>query len=619
MATINAVGLSLSGISGPNSFVYNDATGKMTGGGKSGFGYTNSFAVTDSNGILSNIFNVVPYCSDRNVAAGNVALTLPAAQTQRFIGNGSAITCTLPSSGTMTNGQTFLIINSSTVNIEVRTFTNNTLTTLTPGTYINVQLVDRGSFNASAYFTISRTIPAGVVLSPSAAQTITSQNLTLQTGSMFATIGSFNSGSAAGGFSGQFRAFATTASLGSLSLTAANNSGNFANVLTNASTTAAQTYTLPDASGTILLDTTIGINYVSLAPTANQTITNGFSLINSLGAFVSGDAAAGGFAGQFTAYSPTAGLGSLQLAASDSAGAYIGTLTNASLATTNQTWTLPDVSGTILLDGTAVSLNPTADQTINGAFNLTNSQGGFFAPFNYFTSGSAAGGLGGAFKAFPFTAAAGLLQLAAADSSGDFVGTLTNASMSADRSWSLPDQSGTLTVLGNGVTGTGNIVLDTAPTVSSIAFSPTTQGIVGTTAGDDAAASYVGEYIESVVTTPAALTPLTSVDITSISLSAGDWDVYSNVAFTSDTGCNIVYLSNWTSDVSATEPSQEYLAKVAYSGAGIVTGQAESGSLTSPFRRFSLSTTTTIYLTAKCRYSIAALSASGVICARRVR
>jgi len=294
-------------------------------------------------------------------------------------------------------------------------------------------------------------------------------------------------------------------------------------------------------------------------------------------------------------------------------------LTNASLATTDQTWTLPDASGTIALDNNVVSLNPTGDQTINGGFNLINSQGGFSAPLNYFSSGNAAGGNAGAFRAFSFTASAGLLQLVASDSSGDFVGGLTNASLTADRTWTLPDQDGTITVLGNGVTGTGNIVLDTAPTVSSIAFSPTTQGIVGTTAGDDASASYVGEYIESVVTTPVTLTNITSVDITSISLSAGDWDVYSNVAFTSDVGCTIVYLSGWTSDVSATEPSQEYLAKVAYTGVGIVTAQPESGSLTSPFRRFSLSATTTIYLTAKCRFQTAALSASGVICARRVR
>jgi hypothetical protein len=44
-----------------------------------------------------------------------------------------------------------------------------------------------------------------------------------------------------------------TINLGSLALTGANNAGNFANILTNASTAAARTWTLPDATGTIAL------------------------------------------------------------------------------------------------------------------------------------------------------------------------------------------------------------------------------------------------------------------------------------------------------------------------------------------------------------------------------
>lgn len=83
-----------------------------------------------------------------------------------------------------------------------------------------------------------------IQLDPSADQTIASDNLTLQSGI-------YTSGSASGGVSGSFKAFTTTSAKGSVALTATNNAANYANVLTNTSTTAARTWTLPDATGTL--------------------------------------------------------------------------------------------------------------------------------------------------------------------------------------------------------------------------------------------------------------------------------------------------------------------------------------------------------------------------------
>ena len=98
---------------------------------------------------------------------------------------------------------------------------------------------------------------------------------------VLAPLGVVTSGSAAGGISGQFQAFATGAALGSTSLTAANNAGNFANVLTNASTAAARTWTLPDASGTIALT---GSSVASITGTANQVLANATSGVAQTGA-----------------------------------------------------------------------------------------------------------------------------------------------------------------------------------------------------------------------------------------------------------------------------------------------------------------------------------------------
>ncbi len=100
--------------------------------------------------------------------------------------------------------------------------------------------------------------------------------------------------------------------------------------------------------------------------------------------------------------------------------------------------------------------------------------------------------------------------------------------------------TGTLAVVNGGTgvttsTGSVNNVLSTSPTLvtpilgdataTSVTFSPTTKGIVGTTAIDDAAASYVGEYKETSTGTSSVATSGAYFDAASITLTAGDWDV----------------------------------------------------------------------------------------------
>jgi len=48
--------------------------------------------------------------------------------------------------------------------------------------------------------------------------------------------------------------------------------------------------------------------------------------------------------------------------------------------------------------------------------------------------------------------------------------SITTETLSAIRTWTLPDQSGTITVLGNTTSGSGNIVLSTAPTITGGTF-----------------------------------------------------------------------------------------------------------------------------------------------------
>lgn len=80
-----------------------------------------------------------------------------------------------------------------------------------------------------------------------------------------------------------FAANSPTVNQGSISLTCANNSGNYANVLTNAATSSARTWTLPNASGTIaLVGGSAALSYTSVSGTSQAAIAgNGYILNNS--------------------------------------------------------------------------------------------------------------------------------------------------------------------------------------------------------------------------------------------------------------------------------------------------------------------------------------------------
>src|SRR5690349_16625741 len=85
-------------------------------------------------------------------------------------------------------------------------------------------------------------------------------------------------------------------------------------------------------------------------------------------------------------------------------------------------------------------------------------------------------------------------------------------------------------IIGNGT----NFVVESGATLkTSIGFASSgvntdITSLAGTATNDDAAAGKIGEYIESEVLSGSAvsLTTNTAANITSISLTAGDWDVW---------------------------------------------------------------------------------------------
>lgn len=168
--------------------------------------------------------------------------------------------------------------------------------------------------------------------------------------------------------------------------------------------------------------------------------------------------------------------------------------------------------------------------------------------------------------------------------------------------------------------GVGNVTLSTPQdiattsdvTFGSVAFSPTTKGIVGTTTNNDASPGYVGEVISSHILNASAVsfTSTVATNLTSISLTAGDWDVYGNI-WANNGGGALNFMQIWTSSTSATQPDFSLQSFTYGSATAVVLGSI------APYQRYSLPSTTTIYLSGVVNSTGGANTCSGGIYARR--
>lgn len=140
--------------------------------------------------------------------------------------------------------------------------------------------------------------------------------------------------------------------------------------------------------------------------------------------------------------------------------------------------------------------------------------------------------------------------------------------------------------------------------------------IKGTGTNNSAAAGYVGELISSIVSSasPVSLSTGTSKTVTSISLTAGDWDVYGMIGTTSGAGTLTTVLVGSISSINNTRET-DVNETVNYT----VSSASSTPGLTTPYVRLSLSTTTTYYLIATAVFSVSTLNAFGKIQARRAR
>jgi len=146
----------------------------------------------------------------------------------------------------------------------------------------------------------------------------------------------------------------------------------------------------------------------------------------------------------------------------------------------------------------------------------------------------------------------------------------------------------------------------------------TLNGMTGVTDGSNSAAGQVGEFVTSqvLIASAVSLTTDTPKNVTSISLTAGDWNVYGFVGFAPAASTSLTHTSGSISQVTNT---LDVTAQQALTTPAIVPGATLEWSNTLPEARISLTATTTIYLVAHAIFTVSTLGAYGTISARRMR
>lgn len=271
-----------------------------------------------------------------------------------------------------------------------------------------------------------------------------------------------------------------------------------------------------------------------------------------------------------------------------------------------------------------------------GPFSFTGGTGGSSATFTGGVGGSQtfAGGVGGISTGTGTNSGAGGEILITAGNGGDRVaadgaaGNGGDVEINAGAAGSVSGGAtagvdGTISIgVGNaaainiGANGGIPIMLTGAVQVNGTLTPNSTAGIIGTTTNNNVNAGSVGEYIFSLVPvgTPVSLTSTVAANVTSISLTSGDWDVEGICNFTNGAATLTATACGFNS-TSATIPTD---GSEAYSGV-VTTVLSTLNSATPPRKRFSLAGTTTIFLVARTTFSAGTSAAFGTINARRPR
>jgi hypothetical protein len=148
---------------------------------------------------------------------------------------------------------------------------------------------------------------------------------------------------------------------------------------------------------------------------------------------------------------------------------------------------------------------------------------------------------------------------------------------------------------------------------------------VGTATNNNAAAGQVGEFITSTVASGGAVALSTGAgsNVTSISLTAGDWEIDGQVDFSPAATTSVTQYNASCSLTSATLASQAGGSGLGTDGTFTVNQAAMVPAAlfccATMTVRLSVAATTTVFLVAQANFTVSTLSAYGTIRARRAR
>ena len=179
------------------------------------------------------------------------------------------------------------------------------------------------------------------------------------------------------------------------------------------------------------------------------------------------------------------------------------------------------------------------------------------------------------------------------------------------------------------VTGAGTInYRNMMFTGSSVLINTTTQvggQVQGGVNGNAVAAGFIGQIISATIGSPgSALNASTVTNVTSITLTPGNWDISGVVGYHATTNATgNTGFGAWLSATTASQASLDNMSSVGIAGAGVTPLSAGSGSdivITAGPSRVSIAANTTYYLNANWSQTIATgvISAYGMIRAIRV-
>lgn len=168
------------------------------------------------------------------------------------------------------------------------------------------------------------------------------------------------------------------------------------------------------------------------------------------------------------------------------------------------------------------------------------------------------------------------------------------------------------------IAGTTRQVLAVSTAGTSLVFAqPQGDQLLGTITNDNATAGNVGEYIVGTVTSPgSSISTATPANITSISLTAGDWDVWGITYFVPAASTTVTIFQSSISTTSATINQAPGVWQIVNQASS---APAASVSFIVGPTRLSLSTTTTVFLVAQSTFATSTMTAYGTLQARRIR